>query len=204
MPDRPVHYFTREVRLKALPALTTVADQADQARSGIGMLRGDHPNTMNPQTAMHSALDTVFDASVGMKLFSSGAYVSLTQRHPPGMASFRLWQVYLTNVDPLLKITHAPSLQKRIFDAAADLGSVPRNLEALMFNIYLAGVISLNEDEVASMLNRSKTEAIADLQSAAEQALVNVAFMRSNDLMVLQAFLLYLVSSPRAEYTCRS
>ncbi|CCG84994.1 protein of unknown function [Taphrina deformans PYCC 5710] len=67
---------------------------------------------------------------------SPDADVNLFNLHPEPAHIFKLWQLYLENVDPLLKITHAPSLQARITEALDSLYNIESNLEALMFSIY--------------------------------------------------------------------
>ncbi|KAL1606245.1 hypothetical protein SLS60_003647 [Paraconiothyrium brasiliense] len=56
--------------------------------------------------------------------------------HPTQVDMIRIWQIYLDNVNPLLKVTHTPTLQTRIIAAAADLATATPTLEALMFGIY--------------------------------------------------------------------
>ncbi|KAH2544623.1 hypothetical protein KXW97_001886 [Aspergillus fumigatus] len=45
--------------------------------------------------------------------------VNVLALHPEQVQIFRLWQIYLENVNPLLKVTHTPTLQPRIVDAIA-------------------------------------------------------------------------------------
>jgi hypothetical protein len=113
---------------------------------------------------------------------------------------FQLWQVYLHNVNPLLKIFHAPTLQVQIVGAGADLAKLGRPLEALMFSIYLIAVKSMTEEKVQSTLGEPKSTILDRYYRASQQALVNAEFMRSNDLMVLQAFILCLVSITNCQY----
>ncbi|KAJ8115454.1 hypothetical protein OPT61_g2904 [Boeremia exigua] len=120
--------------------------------------------------------------------------VPLSSLHPSHVQIFRLWQVYSDNVNPLLKVTHAPTLQARILDAAVDVSSIGRELEALMFSIYCAAVITLSEEDCHSMLGDSKTKLLRKYQDACHQALINCGFLRSKERDCLTAFFLYLVS----------
>lgn len=55
--------------------------------------------------------------------------VELSTLHPEQMQVVRLWQIYLENVNPLLRVTHSPTLQARILDAVGDLTAItPRVL----------------------------------------------------------------------------
>ncbi|KAF3932235.1 hypothetical protein ABW20_dc0110701 [Dactylellina cionopaga] len=66
--------------------------------------------------------------------------IDLSTLHPEQVQIFKLWQVYLENVDPLLKVTHMPTLQKLIIDAAGDVKNIKPTLEALIFSIYCVAI----------------------------------------------------------------
>jgi hypothetical protein len=118
----------------------------------------------------------------------------VTAHHPSAIQIFQLWQHYLNNVNPLLKLTHTPTLQERIIEASANIDKVSKSLEALMFGIYLMAITSLSEDEVMEMFNEPRPLLVQRYYLACQQALLNAGFMRTPDLTILQAFLLYLVS----------
>jgi hypothetical protein len=117
----------------------------------------------------------------------------MTSLHPPHVQIFRLWQTYVERVDPLLKITHTPSLQPRIVSAAANLASAQPTLTALMFGIYCIATLSLSEDECQSTLGSAKQELLSGYQFCCQQALMHCEILRTQDCEVLIAFLLYLV-----------
>lgn len=121
---------------------------------------------------------------------------SVTDLHPSGIQIFQLWQIYLDNVDPLLKLTHAPTLQVQIIEASTNLNKVSKSLESLMFAIYLLAITSLGDDEVAQTFNDTKPNLLAKYQHGTQQALFNAGFMRMPDLTILQAYLLYCVRLP--------
>ncbi|KAK4248227.1 hypothetical protein C7999DRAFT_31281 [Corynascus novoguineensis] len=92
--------------------------------------------------------------------------VHLPSLHPDQVQIFRLWQIYLDNVNTLLKVTHTPTLQKRIIDAAADVENISEALEALMFSIYCAAVLSLTDDECIVSFHLSRDHLLARYQVA--------------------------------------
>lgn len=120
---------------------------------------------------------------------------NLKALHPSPIHIFQLWQRFLDNVNPLIKIFHAPSVQKTVLDAAANLDDVPKNVEALMFGIYAAAMISMSDAESRNFFNEGREAVMARFQSGTQQALQNAGYLRSTDIVVLQAFILYLVSS---------
>jgi hypothetical protein len=133
-----------------------------------------------------NGLDLLFGSPI-----SQGALRSL---HPKPVQIFKLWQTYLDNINPLVKLFHAPTVQQLISDAGGDLDDVPRNLEALLFAIYCVSVESLADGECISMLGMSKAVAVKRFRTGAQFALVNASLMKTSDLMVLQAFVLFIVS----------
>ena len=119
--------------------------------------------------------------------------VELPALHPEPVQIVRLWQVYLDNVNPLLKVTHTPSLQGRLIEAASDVTTIAPTLEALMFGIYCMSILSLNEDTCQAMFNSSKQNLMARYQVGCQHALWNCKFLRSNERECLVAFYFYLV-----------
>lgn len=132
----------------------------------------------------------------GFPFVVGGSPASVTSAHPEAIQIFQLWQFFISNVNPLLKITHAPTLQPQIISASADPAKIPRPLEALMFAIYFAAITSLTEEDVRATFGEDRNFLLKKYHDAAQQALVNAGFMRSSELMVLQALFLYLVTLP--------
>ncbi|KAI1415809.1 hypothetical protein F5Y13DRAFT_206739 [Hypoxylon sp. FL1857] len=154
-------------------------------------------------SSINQAYDKMFETADGFPFVIGGQFESVTDQHPSAIQIFQLWQIYLNNVNPLLKLTHTPTLQVRIIEAGANLDKVSRSLEALMFSIYLMAVTSLDEGECQETFNESRTTLLAKYYYAAQQALLNAGFMRNPDLTLLQAYLLYLMgirqySDPRS------
>lgn len=114
--------------------------------------------------------------------------------HPEQIQIFRLWQIYLDNVNPLLKVTHIPSLQGRIIDAASNVANIKPNLVALMFSIYCVAVMSLSEEDCSTMFGVPRDDLLSRYQSGCQHALWNCGFLRSSDRECLTALYLYLVS----------
>ncbi|RAL12218.1 transcription factor domain protein [Aspergillus homomorphus CBS 101889] len=118
----------------------------------------------------------------------------ITELHPEALHIFKLWQVFLENVNPLIKILHGPTVQQQIIDATGDLGAVPRGLEALMFCVYCISLISMTSQDVQKAFGHSKTALLSRFRRGARLALSNAGILRTSDIVVLQAFVLYLFS----------
>jgi hypothetical protein len=113
--------------------------------------------------------------------------------YPSAVHSFQLWQVFISNVHPLTKILHGPTVQKDILETFSEPTSTPSPTEALLFSIYLVAVVSLTDTECRNRFGEPRKDLLARYCDATEVALSKADFLRSTDLRVLQAFTLYLV-----------
>ena len=98
-------------------------------------------DTTNPFT-----LSFVFD------LYSD----NLTSSHPSAKQIYKLWEVFLNNVNPLVKVIHVPTVQRQLLEASVDLENVPRPFEALIFAIYTGTIISMKNEECLEITGFSK------------------------------------------------
>lgn len=149
---------------------------------------------------IHHAFDKMFDGQDGFPFVIGGSTSSVTNLHPSGVQIFQLWQIYLENVNPLLKVTHTPTIQGSLIEAAANPAKIAKPLEALMFSIYFIAVISMTESEVRETFQEDKNRLLSKYHHGTQQALINAGFMRSPDLVVLQAYVIYLVCAPSHMY----
>ncbi|KAI5926645.1 fungal-specific transcription factor domain-containing protein [Camillea tinctor] len=142
-------------------------------------------------SSINRAYDKMFDNADGFPFMVGGQFESVTDLHPPAIQIFQLWQIYLDNVNPLLRLTHVPTLQVRIIEAGANLDKVSRSLEALMFAIYFMAITSLTDAETEETFNEPRPALLTKYYNGTQQALMNAGFMRMPDLTILQAYLLY-------------
>lgn len=113
--------------------------------------------------------------------------------HPTVPQIMLLWQAFLNNFDPLVKLFHAPTAQITMSDVATNLENISPGTEALVFAIYLSATVTMTEQQCAQILKASKPEVVKRFSNATQQALVNAKFLKSSDPSVLQALTLYLV-----------
>jgi hypothetical protein len=59
-----------------------------------------------------------------------------------------LWQVYVENVDPFIKVLHMPSMTKVIRELKGSYDSLGASTRALVLAISLAAIMSLEDEEV--------------------------------------------------------
>lgn len=135
--------------------------------------------------------DPLSDALVGTRQ-------ALGHYHPIEDAAMTLWDTYAANIEPITKVLHVPSTRAAIERIARDPQlSKPRD-ECLAFSVYHFAVFSMTDEEVAEKLGQQRSDLLISFHFATRQALVNASFLRTTDLTVLQAFVLFLLP---ARYT---
>ncbi|KAK2760331.1 hypothetical protein FQN54_002399 [Arachnomyces sp. PD_36] len=127
------------------------------------------------------------------RLFPFNSFaVEVAPLHPSAVQSQTCWRIFLENVDQLVKVLHRPSAEEIIRNAADGSTPLSKGQEALLFTIYFSSIISMGEDDVQACFRMSKPTASMTYRSAAEQALTRAEFLTSQDLITLQAFVLFL------------
>ena len=127
-------------------------------------------------------------------VFPSPGTDDLRDIHPSTVDIFRLWQKFLDSINPIIKIFHAPTVQQQVLDASGDLDNIPKPTEALMFAIYSIAITSFSEPECLAVFGEEKPKMLTRFHAGARLALQRAGLLRSSDMTVLQAFMLYLVS----------
>ncbi|SPO03296.1 related to C6 transcription factor [Cephalotrichum gorgonifer] len=147
-----------------------------------------------PQTAVMKMWDQIYQHREHFLFGSRVENLDLSTLHPGPAEIFRHWQIYLDNVNPLLNVTHAPSLQPRVIEAASNLAGISPALEALMFAIYCMSIRSLSPSECEATFHASRDDLLLSYQFGCQQALMNCGLLRTNNRECLTAYYLYLMS----------
>lgn len=105
----------------------------------------------------------------------------------------RLWQIYLDRCNPLTKIIHVPTLQPYVLEATGESPQLPKNVEALFFSIYLLATIAMSKEECEETLGMTRDKAMARFGQGVRTTLARMDFLKSHDLLTLQALVIYLV-----------
>lgn len=120
--------------------------------------------------------------------------VEQVELHPDPKHVFRLWQMFAENVNPLIKIIHAPTLQEKILEAAWAPKLAAKPLEATMFAVYALAVASMKPAGCIDLFGENKQVVINRYRMGALRALSGTDLLSTRDLEVLQALTLVLVS----------
>ncbi|SPJ79180.1 uncharacterized protein FTOL_07571 [Fusarium torulosum] len=130
-------------------------------------------------------------------LFDSGSRVH--ELHPEPKQIYFLWQKFVDAINPLIKIVHVPTLQKRILDAVWDPINIPKPLAALMFSIYTLSVTAMSSEECMASFSQERRALLTRYRSGTVRALAEADFLSTRDLQVLQALVLFIFANPESE-----
>ncbi|GAB7363169.1 hypothetical protein MBLNU230_g3453t1 [Neophaeotheca triangularis] len=124
--------------------------------------------------------------------FSSQS-ADLLSLHPLPNQIPKYWQTYKENVDPLVKVLHIPSTEPTILRAASHLSNLSKGFEPLLFSIYYGATTSLSPEDCRVRFGEEKTILLARYRFALEQALARANFLTTEEAIVLQAFIIFLI-----------
>lgn len=139
--------------------------------------------------------DVLVDGLTGRSLLSP--LCSTTEPWETPQLQQHLCHVFLTQVDPVFKILHQPSLRAFLIEGKPYLryDAYHPAPEALRCAVYYTAACSITEDQWPPVLGASRASVIARYERETEAALVRAELVKSDDLVVLQAFVLSLIGS---------
>ncbi|GAB1217486.1 hypothetical protein ATERTT37_006725 [Aspergillus terreus] len=118
---------------------------------------------------------------------------SLRVYHPSLSQLVALFEIFQTNVAPVVKIFHMPTLKQLFWNAVASLDALDCNTEALLFAIYYAAIISIDQNQCPlGLLGLCRPQALHTYRFAVEQALARADLLNTQNLILLQAAALFL------------
>ena len=137
---------------------------------------------------------------VGMGSGDSRKYqelsLSMTASRNDHATLSKLCHLYLEQVDPIVKILHRPTLEGFMLQGGNYLGRDRDHpsVEALKAAVCYSAVISMSEAQCQAVFGTNKLMMVGDYRRACEAACERAGLLTTDDMVVLQAFVLYLVS----------
>jgi hypothetical protein len=140
----------------------------------------------------------------------SSTNVDMLTLHPSPELIPRMWEIFKVNVDPLVKVLHIPTVEPIILSAKDNLEHISKTLEPLMFAIYYGtsylpclekllltnvsgAVTSLTAQDCVTEMGEAQPILLTRYRFALEQALARASFMDSEEMIVLQAVVIFLI-----------
>ncbi|KAH6970540.1 hypothetical protein BKA56DRAFT_446572, partial [Ilyonectria sp. MPI-CAGE-AT-0026] len=118
-----------------------------------------------------------------------------------------LWRLYLEVMDPMVKVLHLPTIEPELqkWLPQENIDEMPRGLSAVIFAVYFSVVSSMEKDQCLEILGRDRDELVLKYKAATEKTLTMAGLLNTDNLLVLQGFLIYLVTlrhhAPRLSWT---
>jgi hypothetical protein len=123
----------------------------------------------------------------------SSISVDMQALHPPEQQARQFWEVYKENVDALVKILHIPTFEPVYLNAVAHPDKCSRGLEAMLFAIYYGAVTSTTPEECLERWGEDRGTLLCRYRVGLEQGLARANFLYCDEIVVLQAFVTFLV-----------
>lgn len=79
--------------------------------------------------------------------------INLQSLHPLPSQIPYLWRVWKSNVEPMTRCFHIPTMEKILEAVANDMNHLPPAVETLLFTIYYGAITSMDEEDVSSALS---------------------------------------------------
>ncbi|KAK3698411.1 hypothetical protein LTR37_016981 [Vermiconidia calcicola] len=147
-------------------------DEEDQLGTGVGT-----PSASDPLTAAFM-----------------GAQQDLVQYHPTHAEAMMMWESHVESVEPICRILHIPSTSMMVLLSSQQPKTASKAQECLLFAIYHFAIYSMAEEQCAEKFEQSRSKLLQRYHFAARQALVNAGFLRTTEMAIMQAFVLFLLA----------
>ncbi|KAK6335884.1 hypothetical protein TWF730_003258 [Orbilia blumenaviensis] len=112
--------------------------------------------------------------------------------HPHPSQMLLLWQTYVDDIDPFIKIIHVPSITRIIRDLRGQYHSLKPAAEALIFAISTAALSISSEEDIFHHFSVKKQNLFSRYRSYTEKALEKAEILTSNDIEAAQALAIYI------------
>lgn len=115
-------------------------------------------NPPQAEISLHTDVPRSNDTAIGRSFLfgNSQSPADTSAMFPANHHIVYLWQVYCANIDPVMKLSHAPSVQHIVLGQIAR-PTLSRNEQALTSAIYFLGVVSLTDDQCCKELQDTRT-----------------------------------------------
>ena len=169
---------------------STLGEEIGEIRNCLDAASSEEEQEVPDEDANQSA--PRIGAHQGFIFGYSSLMYDMSKLYPNPSQIFILWEIFKENVDPILKIVHVPTVKNVIMKAAVSSSGLSKASEALFYSICFSAVVSMEDDQCQQLLGETKVKLCEKYRFAVEQALARANFLNSTNLMVLQAFVLFI------------
>ncbi|KAK4182404.1 fungal-specific transcription factor domain-containing protein [Podospora australis] len=180
--------------------ISRIYDELDSLRQETGGLSREDPNSSDsdPEDAFRNAstaANQVTSPRHTVFLGQSAGLTGTTAKHlyPSSSQVPFLLTVFNDNVNSLMQAVHMPTVKKLLLGSDQNQqAALSAPEETLMFAIYFAAVISMEEPDVTGNLGSTKDELTRKFRAGFEHALAKTNFLGAPSLIIVQALLIFL------------
>ncbi|USW51630.1 Putative zn(2)-C6 fungal-type DNA-binding domain-containing protein [Septoria linicola] len=126
-----------------------------------------------------------------------GSMYSSARPHPNPRRIFEYWQLFVTRVDPMVKIIHCPTFYKKVLNIMDNHAVVPWQTNAMMFSIYYAVLSTCSAQETRERFGEGQEILTARYEKLIKDT-VRVNHERPQ-MEGLQALVLYMICMRRTD-----
>ncbi|KAF3762012.1 C6 transcription factor domain protein [Cryphonectria parasitica EP155] len=146
---------------------------------------GPHDLNLGPSSFMHS-YDPVSAALLGISQ-------NLLEFHPSHEHAMKLWQTNVHNVQPLCRILHVPTTTQMVTSISRQPSTATRAQECQLFAIYHFSIYTLSDEDCLRDYSESRSVLLTRYEHALRQALVNASWLKTTEMPIMQAYMLFLI-----------
>ena len=169
-----------------------------QVRNTMGSKKYSKPSLQDPQ---HSIPGSMLGFGVGQHQNQTYTNAPLASR-PPFAVCQKLCQAYIDRVHPPVKALHLPTLLPFLRHGGTylDYDEMDPVLDLLRAAVFFLTVVTLSEEQCKSDFDMEKSTLVSNYRLACEMAMDRVGLVATEDITILQSFVLYLVKTPVASF----
>ncbi|KAI5360319.1 hypothetical protein Slin14017_G098800 [Septoria linicola] len=145
---------------------------------------------------VHSSAPAAITGHAGdpFSMALTGPAQSLLQYHPSHAHARLLWRAHVENVEPLCKILHVPTVSDMLARCSSNPAVATKAEECLLFAVYHFAILSLEDAECMIQFGASRSTLLQRYHFCVRQALVTAGFLKTAEMMIMQAYVLFLLS----------
>ncbi|CAK7271746.1 hypothetical protein SEPCBS57363_004780 [Sporothrix epigloea] len=165
------------------------------------------------RAAENRAVDLDHTTSLPVAYSILGTSCPVPMQHPEPRMILYLWQKFVDNVNPLIRILHVPTTHQQVADVSWDAANALPATGALLFAIYALALTSMTAKEYADMFASTqigsvrqalqplppKSQLLTQYRRGAMQCLAETGLLTTRRIDVLQAFTLLILAEPDLE-----
>ena len=123
-----------------------------------------------------------------------GGQQSILHLHPSHAHAMTLWATHVDRVEPICKVLHLPSVADMVSEISQQPALASKAEECLLFSIYHFAVYAMTDAECLEKSGQDRSALMQLYHFAARQALVNASFLKTTEMTIMQALILFLMA----------